>query len=208
MLEVLTGTGLAASAGLNAYIPLLLVGLTSRFTTLLELPKNWEWLSNEWILVILAVLLVIEVIADKIPAVDSVNDVIQTVVRPASGGLVFGSGTSAQTLAVQDPAAFIQSQQWVPIVIGIVIALGVHLLKMAARPAANAVTAGIAAPVLSSIEDVASLVMSLLAVIIPILVIVALILLGVGLVALIRRAARIRRRKAERPPHEGTAVLE
>ena len=98
MLEFLTGSALAASAGLNAYIPLLLIGLGSRFTGLIELPPNWVWLQNEWVLGILAVLLVLEILADKVPGVDSVNDIVQTVVRPTSGGLAFGSGSAATTV--------------------------------------------------------------------------------------------------------------
>src|SRR5690349_15404456 len=134
MLELLTGTGLAFAAGLNAYIPLLVLGLSSRIFDFVQLPPGWTWLSNEWVLVILGVLLVIEIVADKIPAVDSVNDVIQTIVRPASGGIVFGSGSASQTALVDDPAAFFTSYQWVPIVIGIVIALLVHAGKAFSRP--------------------------------------------------------------------------
>ncbi len=73
---------------------------------------------------IVAALLVVEVVADKIPALDSVNDVIQTFVRPTAGGIVFGSGTAAQTSAVTDPGAFAQSGQWIPIAVGVVTALG------------------------------------------------------------------------------------
>src|SRR5690554_1658255 len=102
MLEFLTGTGLALAAGVNAYIPLLVIGLASRFLDFVQLPDAWQWLENEWVLGVLGVLLVIEFFADKIPVVDSINDWVQTVVRPASGGLAFGSGSSAETLAVQD----------------------------------------------------------------------------------------------------------
>ena len=119
MLEILTGTGLAAAAGLNAYIPLLLLGLGARFLDFIVLPAGWTWLENEWVLGILGVLLVIEFFADKIPAVDSVNDLLQTVVRPASGGIVFGSGSASETAAVTDPASFFASNAWIPIVIGI-----------------------------------------------------------------------------------------
>ena len=87
MFEVLTGAGLAAAAGLNAYIPLLAIGLLSRFTDLVSLPPGWAWLENGWVQIILGVLLVIEIVADKVPAVDSVNDWIQTIVRPAAGGI-------------------------------------------------------------------------------------------------------------------------
>jgi len=123
MLELLTGAGLSAAAGLNAYIPLLLVGLGARFFDWVQLPPAWAWLSNEWVLVILGVLFVIEIVADKIPAVDTVNDWIQTIVRPTAGGILFGTGTSSSTTAVTDPAEFFASNQWVPIVIGIVLSL-------------------------------------------------------------------------------------
>lgn len=192
MLEILTGTGLAVAAGLNAYVPLLILGLAGRFLDFVELPAAWAWLENEWVLVIIGVLLVIELIADKIPAVDSINDWIQTIVRPAAGGIVFGTGSAAQTAAVSDPAAFFESNQWVPVVVGIVIALVVHGAKMLVRPAANALTAGAAAPVLSTGEDISAVVLSLLAIIIPILVIVAIIGLVVLIVSVFRRARRQR----------------
>ena len=197
MFEVLTGAGLAAAAGLNAYIPLLAIGLLSRFTDLVSLPAGWAWLENGWVQIILAVLLVIEVVADKVPAVDTINDWIQTIVRPAAGGIVFGSGTAAQTATVTDPAKFFTSNAWVPIVIGVLLALTVHLGKTVVRPAANVATAGIAAPVLSTAEDIFSAVMSVVALLLPVLVIVGLIGLVVAAIALIRR---MRRRRAERRP--------
>ncbi|WP_169078310.1 DUF4126 domain-containing protein [Microcella alkalica] len=192
MLEALTGTGLAVAAGLNAYIPLLLLGLAGRFTDVVQLPAGWAWLENEWVLGILAVLLVIEVVADKIPAVDSINDWLQTIVRPAAGGIVFGSGSGAQTVAVTDPEAFLASQQWVPIAAGVVIALVVHGLKMAARPAANALTGGAAAPVLSTVEDIGAVGFSILAIVVPVLVVVALLGLVIALPVLLARARRRR----------------
>jgi len=192
VLEALTGTGLAVAAGLNAYIPLLLLGLAGRFTDVVQLPAGWAWLENEWVLGILAVLLVIEVVADKIPAVDSINDWLQTIVRPAAGGIVFGSGSGAQTVAVTDPEAFLASQQWVPIAAGVVIALVVHGLKMAARPAANALTGGAAAPVLSTVEDIGAVGFSILAIVVPVLVVVALLGLVIALPVLLARARRRR----------------
>jgi len=188
MLEILTGTGLAAAAGLNAYIPLLVLGLASRFLDFVELPAGWTWLSNEWVLVILGVLLVIEIVADKIPAVDTVNDWIQTVVRPAAGGIVFGAGSSSETNAIDDPAAFFENNNWLPIVLGIVLSLGVHLTKMAARPALNAITFGAAAPVLSTIEDAGSITLAVLAVLFPVLVILALAGIVLLFVRIFKRA--------------------
>ena len=189
MLEILTGSGLAFAAGLNAYIPMLLLGLGARFLDFVQLPSGWAWLENEWVLGVLAVLLVIEFFADKIPAVDSVNDVIQTVVRPASGGIVFGSGSASETAAVTDPAAFFESNQWVPVVTGIVIALLVHGAKTAVRPALNVATLGLAAPVASFFEDVSSVFLSVFAILIPVLVVViaGLVVLFVPLMRRYRR---------------------
>ena len=82
MIDMLSAFGLSAATGLNAYLPLLIVGLLARFTDLVTLKAPWDTLENPWVLGVLAVLLVIEMTVDKIPAVDSVNDVIQTVVRP------------------------------------------------------------------------------------------------------------------------------
>jgi len=192
VLELLTGTGLAVAAGLNAYVPLLVLGLAGRFLDFVELPAAWAWLQNEWVLVILGVLLVVELIADKIPAVDSINDWIQSIIRPAAGGIVFGTGAATQTAAVTDPAAFFESSQWVPIVAGIIIALGVHATKMFVRPAANALTAGAAAPVLSTGEDLGALAFSLFAILVPILVIIALIALFVLVFSIFRRMRRQR----------------
>src|SRR4029453_7369827 len=172
VLEVLTGTGLAASAGLNAYIPLLTMGLLARFTGLIDLPVGWEWLADGWVIGILAVLLAVEVVADKVPIVDHFNDVVQTVVRPTAGGLAFGAGSASQTVTVTDPGSFFSSHQWVPISAGLGIALGVRGLKARARPVVNATTAGVGAPVASTAEDFSSVVLSLMAILVPILVLI------------------------------------
>ena len=194
MLEILTGTGLAAAAGLNAYIPLLLMGVVARFDWI-QLPVGWTWLENEWILVIFGVLFVIEIIADKVPAVDSINDWIQTVIRPASGGIVFSGGIGTSTVAVDDPTTFFSSGAWIPVVIGIVLALLMSLAKTAIRPVANVLTGGLAAPALSTAEDGASIALSIFAIVAPILVIVMLIVMAIGTVALIRRLQRKRRER-------------
>ena len=189
-MELLTGFGLATAAGLNAYIPLLALGLLARFTNLVNLPHGWAWLENGWVIAIVAVLLVVEVIADKIPALDSVNDVIQTFVRPTAGGIVFGSGTAAQTAAVTDPGAFATSGQWIPVAVGVVTALAVSLTKSTVRPAANVATAGVAAPVLSTIEDVTSVGLVFVAILLPVLVLVIAVALAWAALALLRRRRR------------------
>jgi len=200
VLEALTGTGLAASAGLNAYIPLLTMGLLARYTDAVNLPGGWQWLSNGWVIGILAVLLAVEMVADKIPVVDHVNDVVQTVVRPTAGGLAFGAGSSSGTVTVADPGAFFGSHQWVPVAAGVVIALCVHGVKSVSRPVVNASTGGLGAPVASTAEDLGSVVLSLLAILLPVLVLVGLGLLLLGGWRVIRRR---RPGKRERRPLEG-----
>ncbi|MEZ0341769.1 DUF4126 domain-containing protein [Mycobacterium sp. pV006] len=197
MEQLLTGLGLSTAAGLNAYIPMLMLGILARFTDLVSLPTSWSWLENGWVLAIVAVLLAVEIVADKVPALDSINDTVQTFVRPAAGGIVFGSGTAAETAAVSDPGQWAQSGQWVPVLIGVVVALVVSLAKSAVRPAANVATAGVAAPVLSTVEDAASVGLVFVALLIPLLVVVALAaLMWVGW----RLWRRIRRRGKGRGP--------
>jgi hypothetical protein len=201
MLELLTGTGLALAAGLNAWIPLVILGALDRFTDLVALPPAWAWLSNEWVLVILVVLLVLEFVADKIPGVDSVNDLVQTVVRPTAGGLAFGSGVGATTVAVTDPGAFFASSQWIPIAVGVVLALAVHLAKAAARPVVNAATGGVGAPVASAAEDLGSVALVFAALLAPVLVVVG-IAVAIALVVVL-----VRRRRAVRAARGRTTTL-
>jgi hypothetical protein len=197
VLELLTGVGLATSAGLNAYIPLLMIGVLARYTDLITLPTTWQWLENGWTLTILAILLAIEVVADKIPVVDHINDVIQTVVRPGAGGIAFGAATSSQTVTVQDPGEFFTSNQWMPIVAGIVISFIVHGIKAATRPVVNVSTVGLGGPVASATEDAFSITMAFVAIIFPVLIIAFLIGLIWFFVVLRRRRKRRKAEKAE-----------
>lgn len=192
MLEVLTGSGLAVAAGLNAYIPLMILGLAGRIFDFVELPPAWSWLENPWVLVVLGALLVVEVIADKVPVVDSINDWIQSVVRPAAGGIAFGTGAASETAVVTDPASFFTSNAWVPVAIGVLLAFGTHATKMLARPALNAATAGTAAPVVSAAEDISSVLLSFMALLVPVVGFVALLALIALLVLRIRRSRRVR----------------
>lgn len=180
MLEALTGTGLAASAGLNAYIPMLTVALLARFTDLVTLPAGWDWLASPWAIGILAVLLVVEVVADKVPAVDSVNDVLQTAVRPAAGGITFGATSVSETVSVQDPSTFFTDNTWVSVLVGVAVALVVHATKALTRPFVNLSTMGLGAPVVSSLEDGFSVGLALVAIVLPVLVLLLLVVLALA----------------------------
>jgi hypothetical protein len=193
--EVLTGLGLASAAGLNAYVPLLALALLARWTDLVTLPTGWAWLQDPWAIGVLVVLLALEVTADKIPGVDHVNDLVQTAVRPVSGGIVVGAGTG-QTSLVADPSGWVESGDWVPVVVGMVIAFSVHALKAGGRAVVNATTAGVGAPVASTAEDAMSVALSLAALLLPVLVLVLLVVLVVGIVRLQLRRRRRRERAA------------
>lgn len=204
MIEFIIGTSLAASAGLNAWMPLFLLGLADRLLPAMTLPSAWSWLSSDIALWVVGVLLLLEIVADKIPAVDSVNDVIQSILRPAAGGIAFGAGSGAQTIAVDDPATFFTDNTWVPVVSGIAIALVVHVVKATARVAANTTTGGLAAPVLSSVEDGASFALAAAAIIVPVVAAMMLVGLVVAVIVLLRRRAR--RRRARRADQSVTGV--
>jgi uncharacterized membrane protein len=204
VIEFIIGTSLAASAGLNAWMPLFLLGLADRLIPAVELPSSWAWLSSDLALWIVGALLVLEIIADKIPALDSVNDVVQSILRPAAGGIAFGAGSGAQTVAIEDPASFFTENQWIPVAIGIAVALVVHIVKATTRVAANAATGGLAAPALSAAEDGTSFALAAAAIIVPILAAVLLIGLVVAVIVILRRRAR--RRRERRTPRSASSA--
>ena len=195
MIAALTGTGLSAAAGLNAYIPFLLVAVIARFTDVLTLPQSYAWIESWWAIGIGALLLLTEVVLDKVPAVDTVNDAVQTFIRPSMGGLVFAATSAAEEV---DRSSWMTDHPWVGVVLGVVVSGLVHTGKTAARPVINAGTLGFGAPVASTIEDGASIGMSLVAVFLPVLVIVLLVALAALLVWLWRVARRRRRTRDRR----------
>jgi hypothetical protein len=166
-MDIFTAFGLSASAGLNAYIPLLVVSLLARFTGWIELTKPWDTLESWWVIGILVVLSMVEFFADKIPAVNHVNDIIQTFFRPAAGAVVFAASSKvAEVHPVLAMAA------------GLLIAGGVHAAKsIAVRPAVTATTGGIGNVPVSIMEDLVSTLLSILAIVIPVLVAAIIILL-------------------------------
>ena len=192
MIAALTGTGLAAAAGLNAYIPFLLVALLSRFTDVLELPAQYAWIESDWAIGVSALLLVSEMVLDEIAIVDHLNDLVATLIRPTVGGLIFAATTAAEQV---DESSWMQDNPWVGIVLGVVVAGIVHIGKAVTRPVVNISTLGVGTPVVSAAEDGASVAMSLVAIFLPVLVVLALILLAWAMVVLWRR---VRRRRAQR----------
>ena len=179
---IFTAFGLSASAGLNAYIPLLLVGLLARYTDLIHLNSPWDTLSNPWIVLMLCILVIIEMLADKIPAVNHINDLIQTLIRPAAGAIAFAA--SANVVTNVSPV--------LALACGLLIAGTVHVAKAGAvRPMVTATTGGAGNIPVSIAEDVVSTILSFLAIVVPIVVGTLLIVLAAFIVYwLYRRSNR------------------
>ena len=184
MIDVLAAFGLAAATGLNAYLPLLIVGLLARFTDLITLASPWDTLQNPWVLGVLVVLLIVETVVDKIPAADTVNDVIQTLIRPAAGAILFAASGNAIT----------HISPVLAMICGLLMAFGVHSVKATVRPVVTATTGGIGNSVVSVTEDVVSGTATLIAIIVPAVAAVLVVLMAAAIVWLI---VRRRRRKQQ-----------
>jgi hypothetical protein len=179
--------GLSGSAGLNAYIPLLVVALASRLPAgdpLLRLGEPYDLLGNAWVIGALIVLLFIEMTVDKIPAVDTANDVIQTLVRPAAGAVLFAA--NANVITNISPILALMA--------GLILAGGVHVTKGVARPVVTAGTAGTGNWLVSLIEDLVAVGISILSVLLPLLA--AIIVLALVLFLVIRYRRRQQRKWA------------
>jgi len=184
-MEILTALGLAAPAGLNAPLVLLLVGLSARFTGLVDLPADHDWIESWAALAGLGGWLVAEEVLDKVPGVDHVNDIVNTSLRPAAGAVV--------SVAVADghlPPA-------VAGILGVLLAGTAHAVKAGARPLVSVGTAGLGNPVVSVLEDVVAIVAVVIALVVPVLVVVTLGALAWAVVAVVRRRRRRRRGRAQ-----------
>jgi len=169
--NILTGFGLSVSAGLNAYIPLLTVALLARFTNLIHLNHPYDTLSNGWVIGALVVLVTVEAVADKIPAVDTVYNVLQSLARPAAGAILFAA--SSKVITDVHPA--------LALICGLLVAGTVHVAKTAVRPLITATTGGVGDPVVSSAEDVVSGTVSIVSIVMPLLA-VAIIVVGLWII--------------------------
>jgi len=166
--NIFTAFGLSASAGLNAYIPLLTVSLLAKFTNLIQLQEPWNLMTSWWVIGVLAVLTVVEILADIFPGVNHVNDVIQSFIRPTAGAIVFAA-TSSQVGDVEPVLGLIA---------GLLVSGGVHAVKtLAVRPAINAATGGLGNVPASIGEQATSTVVSVLSVIIPVIIAVILVII-------------------------------
>ncbi|MDX1600912.1 MAG: DUF4126 domain-containing protein [Anaerolineales bacterium] len=179
---VLSAFGLSASAGLNAYVPLLIVSLMARYTDWITLAPPWDAMASGWVITAIVLLGLIEFFADKIPAVNHVNDAIQTVVRPTAGAILFAA----------NGAVVSEVHPVLALIAGLLLAGGVHAAKSAAiRPVVTASTGGSGNVPVSLAEDVLATVLSILSVVLPIVIGALIIVLTALFVWLLWRRARL-----------------
>ena len=170
-LAALLGLGLSASTGLNTFLPLLLLSAAARFNIAgIELGQRFDWLSSDTAIVVLIIASIVEIIGDKIPAVDHFLDTIGTFARPAAASL--GTASVLAGVNVDPTIAAIAG-----IMIGTPTSLGLHTLKAGTRVASSVTTLGCANPVISIVEDLISLGLTVLSIFAPIVVPIALAVL-------------------------------
>jgi hypothetical protein len=181
LIDILAAFGLSSSAGLNAYLPILITGLLARYTDLLTLAEPWNALEKPGVLLAIAVLLLIEITVDKIPVVDTINDIVQSLIRPAAGAVLFAASSNA----ISD------LNTGLALVLGLLVAGGVHTAKTVARPAITASTAGTGNAVISAGEDAVSAVAAITAIVVPVVsAIVMLMIVSVLVWLIVRRRLR------------------
>jgi Domain of unknown function (DUF4126) len=177
--SLLAAFGLSGAAGLNAWIPLLAVGLLSRAGQL-ELADGYDWLTSTPALIVLGVLFVLDFVGDKVPAIDSLLHAVGTLVHPAAGAIVFAGPTEVPT----------DLPSIVLFALGAAVAGSLHATRATVRPVSTTMTAGAGNPVLSLAEDIGSAVLSVVAVFAPILGAIGLVVIVVVAVAWWRRVRR------------------
>jgi hypothetical protein len=184
--SIALGIGLAACAGLRAWLPLLLAGGLARWGVL-TLGPSFQFIGSDRALTLFAVATIVEIAADKIPAVDHALDALSTFVRPAAASLLAAS----VMWKVEDPLTALA----MGVAVGAPTSFVPHMAKSALRVASTTFTGGLANPIVSVLEDVIAFGLFVLAVVVPVLVAV---LIAVVTMFVARRLAR-RNRPAVSP---------
>ena len=182
---VALAVGLAACAGLRALLPIVLTGVVAR-AGWLDIGKPFEFLSSNWALLLFGLATAVEILGDKVPALDHALDTVHTFLRPLAGSLLAASVLSA----VSDPATAMA----LGIIVGAPSALVPHAAKATVRVVSTAATGGLANPVLSAAEDVGPVLLFVFVVVVP--VVAAIVLVAMTALVLRRLLARRRERDA------------
>jgi hypothetical protein len=156
LVAVGTGIGLSSIAGVRAYLPLVLVGIFARLG-LFTLLAPFDLLENWLTIGVLFVLALLEIGLDKIPALDSVLNFVQTPMRVVAGAILFSAalGAGLGVEAIPELAA------------GGVMAGLVAVARVLLRPSTYTASVGVSMAFLSTLEDLVALLGGLIAVLLP-----------------------------------------
>lgn len=189
MTNSLTGVLLAAAAGLNAFLPILGLALADRFTDVVDLPQPYDIISTVPGIVILLVLVTVDLIADKIPKIDHLNDLVNSPIRPAAGMFLMMAAVSGEGDMHAVAAMFV----------GLLVAGAVHIYKSVSRTRITVASNGLANPMVSLIEDTIAGVTTVLAIALPWLGLVFAVPAGIGLGWVYRKTSGEGLQSLERP---------
>lgn len=175
VIEILGLAGsLSLLSGWRFYLTIFATGLAMHFN-IVPLPENLQMLdvlANPWVLGVSALGAVAEFFADKIAWLNSIWDGLHTVVRPVGGALL--------ALAVVDSAD--PAWQVIAFLLGGGAAFASYATKASARAAVNTSPEPFSNVVVSTVEDVATGGLLVLAFANPVVaLIIALILLGLAI---------------------------
>lgn len=163
------GIGLAACAGIRAWLPLLMAGGLARWGVI-ELGPSFQFIAGNRALILFGVATVIEILADKVPAVDHALDSLSTVLRPAAGSLLAAS----VLWQVSDPLTALA----LGVAVGAPTSLVPHAAKSLLRAASTTFTGGLANPFISILEDLMAVALFVLTILVPVVVAAVLVLIG------------------------------
>lgn len=135
--------GLALSSGVNTYLPLFLLALLARYGHVVHLSPRFQWLVSDQAIVILGVMAVCEILAQKLPVLDNVWDFLHTLLRPIAGAVASGA-----TLNTTNP-----SETLVAMVVGGTLAAAAHSTKSGLRLVSTSKSFGAANFAISLGED-------------------------------------------------------
>ena len=177
--SIALATGMAWASGMRLYAVVFSAGMLGRFG-LLTLPESLKVLENPWLIGLSGLLLVVELLADKIQLVDSIWDSVHTFIRIPAGAVL-----AALALGDHDPAIMVAAG-----LLGGSLTAGVHALKAGSRALINTSPEPFSNVAASLGEDLLSFSGFALAVFFPILFLLGLTVFVILLVWLLPKVLR------------------
>lgn len=177
IISIFLGIGLAASVGFRVFLPLFALSLASHFG-IWDLNQNWEWIGSMAAIIVLGVATVIELLAYFIPWVDNLLD---SMAIPLAA--IAGTAVMVSTVANLDPVV-----TWsLAIIAGGGTATAIKGASAAGRVVSTTTTAGVANPVVSTLETGTSLVITIASIFAPIIAVILVIIILIFIFSIYRK---------------------